>query len=156
MTNIGEVLRKYWSRMEITFAPRATTEELTVFEKSNAVQLPKEIRDYFLDANGFAPPNDQDENGFSFWPISRVTPIATFDNGGWSFRGCDNCYLFVEYLSLSWGYAFCISAGSPMVRICIVGTADQRPVFIAESIGEFVDLYVRNDDRLYPAKPVSI
>ncbi|MEO8682347.1 MAG: SMI1/KNR4 family protein [Vicinamibacterales bacterium] len=145
----GEILRRHWSRLAITLAPPVTVEELTTFERTHDVRLPTELRDYYLAANGFAPPSDQDENGFSFWPLTRVCPVATFDGGAWFSDEAERCFLFADYLSLSWGFAFCVTPDSVHARICIVGTADRRPVWIADGFSKFVELYVRNDERLY-------
>lgn len=145
----GVVLLQHWSRSPIALMPPIAAEEIKLFEQEYSVRLPDEIRDYYLAANGFAPPDDQDENGFSFWPLSRVCPVATFDGGCWSSAGTEDCFLFADYLSLSWGYAFYARLGSVRTRVCIVGTADRRPIWIADGFREFVDLYIDGDERLY-------
>ena len=83
--------------------------------------------------------------------MARVCPVAEFDNGQWAAEDTKDCFLFADYLSLSWGYAFGLTPGSDRARVCIVGTADRRPLWIATEFREFVDLYLRDDERIYPA-----
>jgi len=141
-------LLHHWSRAGATVLPAATDAEITAFEKKNDVSLPFDLRSYYQAANGFGLPGDQDTNGFSFWPLSRVSPLATFEGGSWA-HGVPG-FIFADYLSLSWGYAFVPDVGNTSARYCLVGTADGEPIWIAEDFASFVELYLRDDRRLYP------
>lgn len=59
--------------------------------------------------------------------------------------------IFADYLSHSWAYAFRLTSGSVQVPVCIVGTATGTPKWIADGFPQFVELYVRDDERLYAA-----
>jgi hypothetical protein len=148
----GGRLVKHWrSRSAVSLMPPVTAAEVKAFEEQYMVRLPDEVREYYRAANGFAPANDQDENGFSFWPLTRVCPVKTFDGGRWSSEDTEDCFVFADYLSLSWGYAFRLTSDPVRAAVCIVGTASRRPRWIADSFLEFVELYVREDQRLYSA-----
>jgi hypothetical protein len=143
-------LRHYWSQSGATIGNPLSLDELSIFEAKRAVRLPLEIRELYLGANGLAPPNDQDVNGFSFWPLQKNQEVQAFEDGKWSTPETRNCFLFADYLSLSWAYAFQPSPDLTKARICIVGTSNGEPIWIAESLNEFIDLYIHNDSRLYP------
>lgn len=150
--SVGTALLKHWrSRSALALMSPVTPDEITAFEQKYKVQLPAEIRDYYLAANGFGPADDQDDNGFSFWPLARVCPVNAFDGGKWSSDQTHNCFIFADYLSLSWGYGFRLTPDAIRAAVCIVGTATRNPRWIAESFSAFVDLYIRDDERLYSA-----
>jgi hypothetical protein len=75
--------------------------------------------------------------------------VNAFDGGKWSSDQTHNCFIFADYLSLSWAYGFRLTPDSVPAAVCIVGTATRNPRWIAESFCAFVDLYIRNDERLY-------
>jgi SMI1 / KNR4 family (SUKH-1) len=149
-TSTAKKLFEYWSGSEVRLGGPASLHDLAELEKKYAVRLPFDIRDYYLTANGFVPPLDQDKNGFSFWPLRKVRLVAEFEDAQWSSDETKNCLLFADYLSLSWGYVFQLSAVTTKTPIGIVGTATQHPKWIADNFGEFVDLYISDDPRLYP------
>ena len=141
-------LLQYWSRSRIDLGAPASSADIAEFERRHSVQLCSAIREYYLAANGFQAPRDQDEDGFSWWPLDQVCLVEELEDGGWSSGETKDCFVFADYLSLSWAYAF-RSAGAD-TRIYIVGSADGQPQWIAESFEEFVTLYASNDPRLYP------
>lgn len=154
--SVGAVLVKHWRRQSaIALMPPVSADEIAAFERKYRVQLPGEIREYYLAANGFGPQHDQDENGFSFWPLARVCPVNAFDNGKWSSDQTHDCFIFADYLSLSWGYAFRLTSDSLPTQVCIVGTATRNPRWIADSFLAFADLYIRDDHRLYSANELD-
>jgi hypothetical protein len=148
----ASTLLQHWARSSVSLRPPVTRKEIEAFEQRYSIKLPDEIRDYYLAADGFAAPNDQDENGFCFWPLTRVCPVASYENGRLSTEDTKDCFLFADYLSECWSYAFCVGSRSLNVGVCIVGTADGRPIWIAQGFSEFVELYVRDDERLYPGR----
>ena len=145
------LMEKWRSELQLQLLPPATELEIREFERRQGVRLPDDLRDYYRAANGFAPPDDQDQNGFCFWPLTRVCPVATFGSGDWSSADTKDCFLFADYLILCWAYAFRLTASSSSTPVCIVGTADGHPRWIARDFREFVELYVRDDERLYQA-----
>jgi hypothetical protein len=150
--SVGATLLKHWrSRPAIALMPPVTADEIKEFARKHQVQLPEEIREYYLSVNGFGPADDQDENGFSFWPLARVCPVNAFESGKWSSDETHDCFIFADYLSYSWGYAFRLASDSVQAPVCIVGTATRVPRWIAASFRAFAELYIRDDERLYSA-----
>lgn len=151
-TSIHTLLRDAWGPQELTLRPPVSDVDIQEFEQKFDVRVPDDVKTLFLTANGFGSPNDQDRNGFSFWPLNRVCPVAAFEDSEWCSSACDDCYLFADYLSLSWGYAVRLLNCQKLAPVCIVGAANRRPVWIAESFREFIELYVSDDERLYSVK----
>jgi hypothetical protein len=149
----AQALREYWrAQSQLSLFPPATIDEIVGFERRYGVVLPGELREVYLVANGFSPPHDQDDNGFSFWPLERVCPVAAFDDGQWASRETVGHFIFADYLGLSWGFACRLTPGAAQTPVCIVGTAEHKPRSIAASFAEFVQLYIRDDERLYATK----
>ena len=147
----GSVLAQHWrSHVMTQLGPPAALRDIQAFEKQHSVTLPQELPEYYCTVNGFLPPNDQDENGFSFWPLSRVCRVSALEDGKWASEQTVDCYAFADYLSLSWAYAFRLTRDGIESPVYIVGTATGRPQSVASNFADFVDLYVRDDERLYP------
>ena len=147
-------LLNHWRQQPaIAVMPPAPAADIVEFERRYSVSLPAELIDYYRVANGFDASGDQDDRGFSFWPLDRVSPIETFDvNVGWFAPGAEGSFIFADYLSLCWAYAFRLIPHSESAAVCIVGTADGKAQWIARSFSEFCDLYIQDDPRLYPKK----
>jgi len=155
--SVGAALLKYWrSQPAIELMPPVTADEIQAFAQKHKVQLPDEIQKYYLAVNGFGPANDQDENGFSFWPLARVCRVDAFHGGKWSSDQTNDCFIFADYRAYSWGYAFRLTPDSAQAPVCIVGTATRNPRWIADSFRAFADLYIRDDERLYSANEPDV
>ncbi len=155
MTIATKKLLEYWSRSELVLGSPVSPHDLDSFEENYSVRLPTDVRDCYLAANGFVPPRDQDANGFSFWPLEKVRLVSEFEGARWSTGETRNCFLFADYLSLSWGYAVQLSGEAGKTKIGVVGTTSGRIKWIADSFSEFVDLYIGDDACLYPGRDAS-
>ena len=96
-------------------------------------------------ANGFSPFGGQDAEGFSFWPLERITRVCDYRNGLYGTRA--DMYLFADYLDWSWAYALTLEDSAPAVFI--IGTADGEPQIVAASLDEFIDFYLVDDPSIY-------
>lgn len=155
-SSLRDALLQYWGAQPgLQLRPPAGPDEIYAFEQKYQVRLPEELRAFYLAADGFAPPDDQDQNGFSFWSLARVCPWNSYEDGRWSSEKTAECYVFADYLSVSWAFAFRLTSESLQVPVCIVGTATGTPRWIADSFEQFVELYVRDDEVLYKPNDVS-
>lgn len=146
----SSTLINHWRREpSLTTLPPATSQEIREFESRHHIKFPLDLRGYFLTVNGFGPPNDQDRNGFSFWPLASLVAVSVFDGGRFAFPGAHECFLFADYLGWSWAYAIRLNSAGAVTPVCIVGTADGQPIWIADSFSEFVTLYVTDAPSLY-------
>jgi hypothetical protein len=146
-------LLEHWTACHVTLGAPISPEAIREFEAANRVKLPLLLRDLYLTVNGFVPPNDQDKNGFSFWPLHEVKSVTELDFVKWRARefAPSNYFAFADYLSLSWAYAIDLTETALGNRVFIVGTASGEPQLIAENFEDFVELYLVEEARLFPA-----
>jgi hypothetical protein len=129
---------------------------MELFEARHGVRLPEDVRDYLGGADGMQEGAnvDQDSAGFSFWPLKRWSR-ADDELRGQGSQAVDvvGFYAFADYLGWSWAYA----VGLDPVRldygnVIVIGTETGMPRTLATSFREFVELYVRDDPRLYGSR----
>ena len=150
---VGERLVSYWKGQPIGVRPPVNQKNVKDFEKTFSVRLPEDVLDFYEHADGFDQIFDMenskyyyDRNGFNFYPLSKVAPVDSIENGAFSFPGSSTYFAFADYLDWSWGYALRLGAGSS--RVVIVGERDKQ-VHVADTFEEFVGLYIANDDAIY-------
>jgi hypothetical protein len=145
----GSRLLETWQRShEATLRAPATPKDIVSFEERHHVKLPPDLRGYFACTDGFDQKKDyQDARGFNFWPLKKLRRVSEFEDGRFGFPGDSWYFLFCDYLDFSWGYAISLKPGKN--DIILVGTRDGRPRHVANSFEEFVDAYLRDDDKLY-------
>jgi hypothetical protein len=147
--SVGSRLLENWLRSgEASLRAPATSTDIASFEERHHVKLPPDIRGYFECTDGFDQQKDyQDPRGFNFWPLKKLRRVREFEDGRFRFAD-DSCYfLFCDYLDFSWGYAISLERGKN--DVVFVGTSDGRPRHVAKSFEEFVDAYLRDDEKLY-------
>ncbi|HEV1994127.1 MAG TPA: SMI1/KNR4 family protein [Candidatus Acidoferrum sp.] len=155
MSNTGEKLLSYWKAQQLMPARGLSLQDIQAFETQHKVQMPADLRDYFLQLNGLAHgwPNDQDKNGFSFWQLSRVQTVVEAKKRHRHlpvFTGMEDYFIFSDYLQWSWAYAIRLtSEASGENSVVIVGKEPLQTV--ARSFSEFVDLYLADSSQLYGA-----
>lgn len=154
MSNIVEQLIDHWKANGLGIARGNSEAEIADFESRYQVLLPPDMRDYFLQVDGMIPyiPNDQDKEGFTFWPLSRVKTVLeeTASQVGLSYYLVDTSsfFIFADYLTWSWAYAIRLSADvSAETPVFII--INEAPVKIADSFSEFVRFYLADAPELY-------
>jgi len=146
-------LLDYWQvQDEVALRPPASETTLCDFEYKYGVRLPSDLRKYFTQADGFDQMSGyQDNNGFNFWPLGKIEPVAEHSDGQFAFNGSEAFFLFADYLDFCWAYAIRMgSNGGPAGSVVIVGTETGEPLKIADSFSEFVALYINDESQLYP------
>lgn len=143
-------LRQYWEEGEApSLSPPAPPAEVRALELSKGVALPNDFRNYLEQINGFDQQRTyQDERGFNFWPLEKLTTVADCDDPSFGFVGDAGYIMFCDYLDLSWVYA--LSARPGAHQVVLLGTRDGQPKVVADSFSQFVDRYLADDARLYP------
>ena len=126
----------------------ATMEDVNRFEQAYGLSLPLDFRNYVQCVDGFRQQDSyQDERGFNFWPLSKISRVDRFEEGKFHFLNDDAYFVFCDYLDFCWAYA--ISLGSSENRVVLVGTKDGQPKFVANSFTEFADLYLNDEPSIY-------
>jgi hypothetical protein len=152
--SVGARLLSYWKEQAIRVRPPAAASTIKNFEEQYGVTLPEDVRNFYEHADGFDQIFDpeknrryQDKNGFNFYPLSKVVPVDSIDEGRFSFPGSNDYYIFADYLDWCWGYAFRLlsSAGS---RVVMIGKAETS-VSVSETFADFVDSYIADHSVIY-------
>lgn len=149
--NIGSSLLEHWtSDSSASIQNPATQQEITLFENTNKAVMPNAFKNYLILVNGFNQSGKyHDDSGFNFWPIEKICSVHPFEDGRFSFSDADSYYIFCDYLDFSWAYAINFSPEKGEDTVIAIGTKNNFPKVIAKDFSEFVEIYLRDDDRLY-------
>lgn len=147
--SLGMRLEEHWRESQApTLCAPAAPEEVIRFERLHGHTLPSEFRGYLQCVNGFdQAANYQDERGFNFWPLASLSSVSEYEGGKYHFSNDDDYFIFCDYLDFCWAYA--ISLDPSTSKVVMVGTKDGEPKTVADSFAEFVELYLKDDERLY-------
>jgi hypothetical protein len=126
----------------------ATPSAVHQFEVLHGVTLPADFKRYLELINGFAQEgNYQDERGFNFWPLSKLSSVPEYDEGRFRFAGDENFIVYCDYLDDSWAYA--LSATSATSEVVLIGARNRKPKVVAKDFSQFVERYLNDDERIY-------
>jgi hypothetical protein len=111
------------------------------------------VRAYLSVTDGMAgdAQNDQDREGFSFWPLRRWKraidePGAT--GGLVNVDGLRGLFTFADYMTWSWAYAVGLDPQQPAYgSVSLVG--DGSPYAVADSFSDFLDKYLTRPEALF-------
>ncbi len=155
----GRKLVKYWKGLGLPIPTGCPDAALQAFEKHAGAVLPDDMRKYFRLLNGMKDtwPGDQDPNGFSFWPLSKVRwvpeELAEMSPQTAAFPGAEDFYVFADYMGWSWAYAIRLSRSPGANLVILIGK--EVPEFVAGSFSAFVDLYLSDAPALYESPPLT-
>jgi len=143
-------LRTYWAGTPgLVVRGPAAEHELLKLEK-RVGKLPATFRSFLLFADGFSDEGAGcDENGFVFWPMSRMELVNEYKGGGFSSQSTGELLLFADYLNWSWAYAIRLSEKNECDEVFMVGTADGVPFRVATTFEDFLKNYLADDATLY-------
>ena len=121
----------------------ATESEIADFEKTNAVTLPLDLREYFLRFNGTG--DDTDAKLFCFWPIHKLCSLQS------NYRGigeAESYFIFADFMVESWYYAIYLGDNPSLRHRVILPDFPSHPE-IAPDFSAFLELYLNDDPKLY-------
>jgi hypothetical protein len=149
-----EKLLAHWRSMDLKIPFGNSPAAISDFETRHRVVLPDDFREYFRAVDGMSRVGgpDCDKDGFSFWQLEKVRPVSErvqkHKSLLLSVEEPDHYFLFADYLQWSWAYA--IRLGSNATHdVILVGT--RKPQKAAATFSEFLELYFRDSQDLYPA-----
>jgi len=125
------------------------TEELDEFARKYRVALPDDLCAYFAAINGMED-SFFDMNMMSFWRLSRVVPLP--DPKVWGYKdvpGLEDveCYfVFGDFMIESHYYAIKLTENGEDSG-AVISTAADCPYRVADSFGEFLWLYLNDNDK---------
>lgn len=140
-------LRDYWrGKGAPSLSQPIHPDDLHAWESANGLVLPADFRQYLELANGFDQRKDyQDQRGFNFWPLEKLSRWPDHDAGRSAFAGVSDWVIFCDYLDRSWAYALSTSGH----QVVLVETRDGRPKVVARSFSQFIERYLDDDARIY-------
>ena len=139
----GDRLKDYWLAQNIAINPGTSEAALHKFESVYGVSLPPDLHEYFLTVNGMEQ-TATDEELIRFWKLEEVRPVSEEAPAYAStsyLPEAGSSFVFADYSI--WAHAYSIhlskSISGPNHVYVIGGT---KPVMIAKSFSEFIDLYL--------------
>jgi hypothetical protein len=100
-----DTLKDYWASKRVQVAPGCSISDIEGFQRRYNVAMPSALRSYYLAADGMQQTWDgqYDHNGFSFWPLRDVVPVADFvaANRWQPVSNIEGLFMFADYLHLS-------------------------------------------------------
>jgi hypothetical protein len=143
--DVFDRLDAYWFGGKTGFFPTrnavATEEELLAFERVHSIKLQTDPRTYFLRFNGI----EEGPDLFSFWPIDKLIPLERPDLN--LIQG-EGYFIFADYLIESHCYAIYLG-DDPLLRNRVIIPDLPNIRIIAEDFSDFLELYIRDDPKLY-------
>lgn len=137
-------LIKHWRRKNVPHLPGIDNEQLRRFERDFALVVPDEMRKLYETTDGTFVRGERgtDHKGFAFWHLSDVQPDSRYE---WAF-------IFADFMEESWSYAIALLPGSNRTvgAVYLLGDISGEPLLVADSLGQFIEHYLRDDDRLNP------
>ena len=137
------MVKNAWKKSGVALRSGVTEANIKAFEQSYGIRLPADIAEYFRSADGMDE-SDVDEHTIRFWPLSEVRPVleeipsASADLFG-------GYFVFADYSMWAHGYAVHLNDGTDVI---IVG--GDRPITVASSFGDFLELYMNQPEKLFP------
>lgn len=161
MEAINEALDRlidHWKKLRIGSYGK-TIQEVKEAEKRLDTKLPNDFVLYFGMVNGMGNNylNDTDEGGFSFYQLEDLIAFDTDLKGGIFSVNNYKFILFADYLQKCWSYLVAIDSDDPMDKYFILVYVDpERYKVIANSLREFIDLYLADSPDLYDINEISL
>jgi hypothetical protein len=146
-------MRPAYQRLKLDFSPDGGTIELeerqvAQLEQKYGVRLPDEFREYLLHA---CPKNDycMDDNATDWWRLERIKGIAEENEHPIGnpviARLAPTSLFFADWAVWCMAWAIVCESGEHYGRV-VVFNVDER--FVADSFGQFVDLYMQDFRQL--------
>ncbi|MGR0306640.1 SMI1/KNR4 family protein [Acinetobacter beijerinckii] len=144
--NIIHQLKNKLLQQNIKLNKPATWRQILAFEYKYQVKLSSILSAYFLDFNGIAD-GDMDENYFTFVSLAEFQSVETILSCGDKDKCLyPNCFVISDYLVWCWGYAVQLDQiGSDGVVYQVAGS---KKIKIADSFTAFLNQYLIDSEEL--------
>lgn len=144
-----DVINKIKSKLQkqnVSLNRLATWQEILAFEYKYQVKLSPILRTYFLEFNGIAN-RDMDDNYFTFLSLADFQLFESISN----YYDKDkylypNCFVFSDYLVWCWGYVVQLDQLGLDGVVYQVGGVEK--IKIADSFTAFLNQYLIDSDEL--------
>lgn len=141
-----QMLKENWERHGIAARPGVSSLEIEAFERLHGTRLSEDVVDYLRAIDGMNE-DEVDQFGIRFWSLGEMREaheeVPTTDADA-----LRNYFVFADYSLWTHGYA--VRLGESADDVIIVG--GEHPVAVAPSFSAFLQLYLRQPERLFPDK----
>ncbi|MDX2166760.1 MAG: SMI1/KNR4 family protein [Deltaproteobacteria bacterium] len=141
---IDRLLRK-WNEIGLEVRAGAPVATLDDFEQRNRVILPPAMRALYMTADGMDDSGQELDivRNIRFWPLSEIRLVSDADvHSPLNYR---NVFVFADYFYRSHFYG--VSMADPQHEQVLL-VADDKPLVIAASFSDFVQLYIDHPEYL--------
>lgn len=145
---LARKLTDRWTAHGISCPPGASASDLAQFESHYSVQLPSDLRRYFITVNGMGERGTCDNDFYSFWQLSDVSTITEdLPDRADRFPDSPHYFLIADHSIFLPAFAIRLSvdgsAPNPIVRVIAdAGVLDVETAF--PSFTDFVEHYLRD------------
>jgi len=147
-----ELLKKNFVENSVNVTP-SNIEEIKIFQKKYNVEIPQDLRNYYLDINGSG--NGTLNNLYEFYSIHRTKKIheelinwkGVPDYSKLNFNGMENIFVFGAYEFNLYAFGIELHQNLSQNRIFILCGGDFN--VIADNFTAFVDLYLNRPEEIY-------
>lgn len=126
----------------------ATDEQLIQFQNKYSVELPEDLKEYFLTFNGTGQGNFGD-SGYAFFSLEELEPMCEVSNLNEEEKIIySNCFAFSDYMIWCWGYVIKlgrVAEGNDVLSIYLDKPSSLK---VANSFSEFVSIYLEYPDDI--------
>ena len=148
--DIWQRLVDYWRRCGVTIRPGVDLAAVVTFEAEYQTVLPSDVRSYFEVVDGMWDQMDPDL--IRFWPLNEMKPVHEVLTGANPDRfAYPSCFLFADHCISCWCYAVKLGESSEERGAVFLVTGGEPPgKKLADSIAEFVEMYLTDVKSIYP------
>ena len=144
--NVINKIKLKLQKQNISLNKPATWREILAFEYKHQVKLSPILTAYFLEFNGIAD-RDTDDNYFTFVSLDAFQSVESissyYDKDKFLYP---NCFVFSDYLTWCWGDAVQLDQiGSDGVVYHVGGSSKRK---VADSFTAFLQQYLIDSDEL--------
>lgn len=131
-----ENVLKYWIASGIPYPDGVSEQDLDAFERRSGLSLPPDMGAFYRAANGLP---DGDDRNICIATLSELRRMPELES----------MLPFADVEQYAWHYAIELDGAAPYKKGAVYAVANDA-VEIASSLAVFFDLYISNDERLYP------
>lgn len=142
--NVYERVVGRWKFQGVPRRPAVSSGMLDKFDEEHALRLPPGLRRTLLLSNGMEADEYDRTSNIRFWPLEE---IALVKDCAPELKSAANegQLVFADYSIWAFAYAVSLDLG----HVTVVG--GDHPIFVAESVEAFFELYLSNSPALFPS-----
>jgi len=135
-----------WATQGLSRRPGSSAEALRVFERKYKVQMPEDLRELLMVADGMEEMDTA--NQIRLWSLQEIAPVSEAAPELASDRYA-GYFVFADHCLWSMAYGIYLAA-APAVVVVAGGPG---PIAVTSSFSSFLELYLDDSAGLFPSPP---